>query len=405
MKTKYLMGIDLGGSQLRFILAKRENGDTNIVAGMTSKISYASPLNENFEVFADQFYSKIPDTEKVPLYVAKKLQEYLEKVDINKERISGVGISVAGKIQSDDRFIGSNVPLKYAKRINKSYGIDLITVFKDMFSQDVNIIIGNDGYCAGLAQSIYYERMGIDPNTTFFITVSTGIGGGGPKRDLDEVGHIIVDGYFPRLTPLCGCGNYGCIETYASGEGIKNQAQNILKVFFEDQITFEKLNIFENIRTENTYNLQQIVECSELKHLYRNKMDISTKKIFELANLDKKNDTPDKFAYYLIDTAAERFAKVLVSLSNIHGIERFGIGGSVVINNPKYLDIVRRKISILREFTNNIFVSDLKIEISPLGEYITDYGALFLVVDPLYKNNWIDTIIRLQRNPSEEQKI
>lgn len=64
--------------------------------------------------------------------------------------------------------------------------------------------------------------MGIDPNTTFFVTVGTGIGGGGPKRDLNEVGHILVDGYFPKLVPRCGCGASGCIEAYASGEGIKN---------------------------------------------------------------------------------------------------------------------------------------------------------------------------------------
>jgi predicted NBD/HSP70 family sugar kinase len=255
-----------------------------------------------------------------------------------------------------------------------------------------------------LVQSIYYEHVGIDPNTTFFITVSTGIGGGGPKRDLDEVGHIIVDGCFPGLTLLCGCGTYGCIETYASGEGIKNQALNILNLFFEDQTTFEKLNIFENIRTENRHNLQQIVDCSELKHLYKDKMNINAKRIFELANLDKTKDTTDKFAYYLVETAAERFAKVLVSLSNIHGIERFGIGGSVVINNPRYLDIVRQNMLLLHKCSTNIFKSNLEIEVSPLGEYITDYGALFLVVHSLHKENWIGTIIRLQHNHSEEQK-
>ena len=405
VKTTHLLGVDLGASQLRFILAERETGNTNVVAGRNSKISYNSPLSECGGVFADPFFSKIPDTEKVAAYVARKLQEYLEELDIGKETIAGIGVSVAGRIQSDGRFIGSNVPLEYAKKVGKSYGIDLLTSLRDVFSKHVNIVIENDGYCAGLVQSIYYEHMGVDPDTTFFITVGTGIGGGGPKRDLDEVGHIIVDASFPKLMLPCGCGAYGCIETYASGEGIKNQALNILNLFFEDQATFEKLDIFENIRTENRYSLQQIVDCSELKHLYEDKMDITTKEIFELANLDRKKDTTDKFAYYLIETAAERFAKALASLSNIHGIEHFGIGGSVVINNPRYLDIVRQKISLLHRCSNSIFKSNLKIEVSPLGEYITDYGALFLVVDPVHKKNWIDTIIRLQLNNSEERRI
>lgn len=397
-QPEYVMGIDLGATQLRFILAVKENGSVDVPHGASSKRSFPSPLSEQDSLFSDPSFSQIPNTKKVPAYVTRELEIYLKELGIKQEAITGIGISVAGNVHSDGRFIGSNVPLKYAKKVGGFYGIDLITSLRAIFPKDIKIVVENDGNCAGTAQGIYYEQMGLDSNKTFFITVSTGIGGGGPKRDLDEVGHIIVDGYFPGLVPLCGCGAYGCIEAYASGEGIRNQAVSILDLFFKDKATFEKLIIFEAIRTEGAYNLNEMVDRSDLKHLYVDGLDIDTKTIFDFANLNKAKDAADRFAYYLIETAAERFAKVLHSLSNIHGIDRFGIAGGVVINNPRYLDVVRKKTATLRKASNGIFNSRIEIEVSPLGEYVTDYGALFLVVNPLYKKKWIDTIIKLKNS-------
>lgn len=116
-ETNYLVGIDLGVSQLRFVMADEENGNiTNLLAGRSSKVSYNSPLSEKGDVFADPFYSKIPDTRKVAAYVTEKVAEYLEELDTKKENIAGIGISAAGKIQSDGRFVGSNMPLRYAEK-------------------------------------------------------------------------------------------------------------------------------------------------------------------------------------------------------------------------------------------------------------------------------------------------
>jgi predicted NBD/HSP70 family sugar kinase len=405
-KVKYLMGIDLGGRQLRFILAEQKTGNIFTINSKSSKRSFLSPFNECEDIYADQCFTNIPNKEKVAFYITKKLQKYLEEVKISKNDIVGVGIAVAGRLQGKGCFIGSNVPLKYANKTNISYGIDLVATLKKYFSKDIDIVIENDATCAGLVQAICYEQMGIDPQKTFFITVSTGIGGGGPKRDLDEIGHIIVDGYFPGLKPLCGCGTYGCIEAFASGEGIKKQALTILELYFNQPHNFEKFNTFENIRTKGKHNLKEIIIKSKLTKLFQDKKDINAKIIFGLANLDKKRKQADEsrtctlgrdeFAYYLIDTAADRFAKVLIDISRIHGIERFGIDGSVVTNNPKYLDLVQKKINLYD--SNCIFGIEIKVELAPLGDYTTDYGALFLVVDPAHKKKWIDTMIKLQNN-------
>ncbi|WP_164472911.1 ROK family protein [Cohnella candidum] len=58
-----------------------------------------------------------------------------------------------------------------------------------------------------------------------FVTVSTGIGGGlicdgrlvrGLTASAGEIGHITID----WNGPVCGCGNVGCMELYASGTAI-----------------------------------------------------------------------------------------------------------------------------------------------------------------------------------------
>ena len=93
---------------------------------------------------------------------------------------------------------------------------------------DVPILVGNDANAAALAEQRFGAGQG-EPNL-IYITVSTGIGGGiivngelllGAHGLAGEIGHIIVEPDGPR----CGCGNYGCLETLASGPSIARQAR------------------------------------------------------------------------------------------------------------------------------------------------------------------------------------
>jgi glucokinase len=86
----------------------------------------------------------------------------------------------------------------------------------------------NDANAAALGEYVY--GAGRDAQSLFYMTVSTGIGGGivlngqiwhGVNGVAGEVGHMTVlpDG------PICGCGNHGCLETLASGPAIVRRAQ------------------------------------------------------------------------------------------------------------------------------------------------------------------------------------
>jgi glucokinase len=84
------------------------------------------------------------------------------------------------------------------------------------------VVVDNDANVAALAEA----RLGAQRHQELvLITVGTGIGGGlvlggqiyrGPTGRGAELGHIILnpDG------PLCGCGNHGCFEAYASGTAL-----------------------------------------------------------------------------------------------------------------------------------------------------------------------------------------
>lgn len=83
-------------------------------------------------------------------------------------------------------------------------------------------VIDNDANVAALAEA----RLGAQHyRDLVLVTVGTGIGGGlvlggqiyrGPTGRGAELGHIVLnpDG------PLCGCGNHGCFEAYASGTAL-----------------------------------------------------------------------------------------------------------------------------------------------------------------------------------------
>lgn len=379
-KKKYLLGIDLGASSLRFVLGERSRNNLKLLK--KSKRSFDSPLCGKVGLYNDSYYATVPAHSLIADFVKNKLFEYFEIIGITSANIKGLGISVAGKIQKDGRFIGSNVPLKYAEKLGGEYGVNLIVSLKEVFNADtVNISIENDAKSAAIAQGIYYMSKDIEPDKTFYITLSTGIGGGGLRKDLDEIGHIIVDGYYPDLIPACGCGAVGCIEAYASGEGITNQAMKIVQMYCENNRNFEKLCCFEKIRTNERYDLKKIVGCSKLTKNYEKNIPIDAKSIFQLSGISGAKNMKDAFAYYLVDTASERLAKVIVSISNIHGIERFGIGGSVLENNPEYAKNIQEKTSLVYGRNKDIFKKPIVVEVTPLGKYITDYGSLCLALN------------------------
>ncbi|HQR27164.1 MAG TPA: ROK family glucokinase [Nocardioides sp.] len=90
------------------------------------------------------------------------------------------------------------------------------------------VVIENDGNAAAWGEFAF--GAGADTDDLLLLTVGTGVGGGivldgrlhrGAFGVAAEVGHL-------RVVPdgrLCGCGNHGCLEQYASGSALVRSAR------------------------------------------------------------------------------------------------------------------------------------------------------------------------------------
>ena len=88
-------------------------------------------------------------------------------------------------------------------------------------------VLDNDANCAVLGE--WWMGAARGSNTAIGITIGTGIGGGiiingklfhGASDCAGEIGHTTIDTEGRR----CKCGNYGCLEAYASGPNIALRA-------------------------------------------------------------------------------------------------------------------------------------------------------------------------------------
>ncbi|MBW4565290.1 MAG: ROK family protein [Mojavia pulchra JT2-VF2] len=91
--------------------------------------------------------------------------------------------------------------------------------------------VDNDANVAALGEHRFGAGQGYD--SLFYITVSTGVGGGwilngkpwrGAGGMAGEIGHIVVD----PAGPVCLCGKRGCVERLASGPYIAQNAREVL---------------------------------------------------------------------------------------------------------------------------------------------------------------------------------
>lgn len=110
------------------------------------------------------------------------------------------------------------------------------------------VVLENDANAAGFAEHKYGSAKDVD--SSLYVTISTGIGGGLFVNDMvirggngitGEVGHMTI---MPH-GPLCGCGQLGCWEALASGRSIAREATFSYGEALTTQAVFEKAKVGE----------------------------------------------------------------------------------------------------------------------------------------------------------------
>lgn len=209
--SEYCFGVDIGG--------------TTIKLGLFNKTG----------VVLDKWEIKTR-TEEAGSYilsdVAESIQAKMAEKSIVREDIIGVGMGVPGPV--DKKGVVYNcVNLGWGQfNVNETLGKLL----------DMPVKCGNDANVAALGEM--WKGGGQGYKNLVVVTLGTGVGGGiiidgeiltGANGAGGEIGHIhIQDG---ELEP-CGCGNYGCLEQYASATGIVRLAKRKLATI--DKVTVLK---------------------------------------------------------------------------------------------------------------------------------------------------------------------
>ncbi|GAA1733401.1 ROK family protein [Aeromicrobium alkaliterrae] len=158
-----------------------------------------------------------PDAAEIPAAIAALVEEVA-----GGETVGGVGIGAAGFISSDRLTVltAPNIDWNDAK-----LGQDVIQLLQ------VPVVVENDANAAAWGE--YRFGAGRGTHHMLAVTVGTGVGGGlvvggqlvrGAHGIAAEVGHV----RFERNGLLCGCGQHGCLEQYASGTALVRRARGRL---------------------------------------------------------------------------------------------------------------------------------------------------------------------------------
>jgi glucokinase len=205
----YIIAVDLGGTQIRAALCDPSGQIYKRVARPT-KASEGPPA--------------------VQARIYQTIGEAAEGV--NMDEVAGIGIGAPGPL---DPTTGT---ILEAPNLPGWVNVPLRNLVSAHFGKPT--FLGNDANVAGLAEATYGAARGIQD--LIYLTISTGIGSGvissgkmllGARGLAAEAGHTIINPDGPK----CGCGNRGCLESFASGPSITRDVVARLKAGKASKIT------------------------------------------------------------------------------------------------------------------------------------------------------------------------
>jgi glucokinase len=315
---EYYIGLDLGG--------------TKILTGLSDK---------NGEILARSRRGTEADLgeEKIITNMIETVEDVLNQTGLNSEDIRTLGIGSPGPLDSQKGVIieNSNLPWKNVP-------------IKAKMEEALNIktILKNDANAAALGEKWF--GVGREVDNMVYLTISTGIGGGavinkelftGVNDNACELGHTVID----PDGPLCGCGNHGCLESFASGTAIGRMAREAAEAGKSREILELADNIIDDI---------DAVICAQAAY----NGDSTAQEIF------------DRAAFYL--------GIGLGNFVNIFNTEMIVLGGGVMKASDLFLD---KAIKKMEEIALPGPLEIVEVRESELGSDIGLMGAVAVAME------------------------
>lgn len=317
--SKKIIGIDLGGTSVKFAILTQE-GEVQEKWSIKTNI-----LDEGSHIVDDMIES---------------INHRLQLLNLSAEDFIGIGMGSPGVVDREKGTVIGAYNLNWKtlqpvkEKIEKATGI--------------SFFIDNDANVAALGER--WKGAGENQPDVVFMTLGTGVGGGivaegkllhGVAGAAGELGHITVDFDQPIL---CTCGKKGCLETVASATGIVNLTRRYADEYAGD---------------------------AELKQLIDNGEDVNAKIVFDLAKAG------DELALIVYRNFARYLGIACANIGSILNPSTIVIGGGVSAAGEFLLDGVRKF------YEENSFPqvrTSTKLALATLGNDAGVIGAASLVL-------------------------
>lgn len=311
--ASYVFGVDIGGTTVKLglfdvngnvldkweIPTRTENGGANI----------------------------LPD-------IAASVRDKMSEKSIAKEEVAGVGVGAPGPVDGEG-IIHKAVNLGWGEMNLKKELTDLL--------DGMRVEGGNDANVAALGEM--WKGGGQGHKNLVAVTLGTGVGGGiiiggrimtGATGSGGEIGHIHVEDH---ETEACGCGNYGCLEEYASATGITRLANR--KLHASDKASVLRQG------------------------------EVSAKTVFDAVKAG------DELAIEIAQQFGDYLGKGLAVIAGVVNPEIFVIGGGVSKAGEVLFEYIRPA------FDKTVFhgCKDTQFALATLGNDAGIYGAAKMVLD------------------------
>ena len=319
MGEKLGVAIDHGATRVRVCLGTREG---KILRRKARKMDVGEAVGE----YLDQISALVKEVTKgVPV-----------------DKIQGICLASPGPLDLKRGLITHTANLPYRN-------VPVIAHLRDSLGFDAHLV--NDANAAALGEKTWGAGKG--RSNTFYLTISTGIGGGaivderlllGKDGNAAEVGHTTIDSS-GRLK--CGCGKRGHWEAYCSGTGIPALARLI----------WEELG-----------DARRAVSSTRLS---------TTMDSIDAADVYGGADRGDSFALRVVEEAGRLNAIGVANVADAYDPELVTIGGGVALNNPE------RVLSPIKKLVGEYAINRVpEVRITPLGDNAGLLGALAVTFDP-----------------------
>lgn len=250
---KWLVGVDLGG--------------TNIVVGVL-------PI--------DGGTGEVLSCRSVPTEAQRGAKFVVDRIVGLIEESIGEVISTHGGVRGDFAGVGIGSP----GPLDRATGTVINTPnlgwrnfpLRDLIANAVALpaTLDNDANCATYGE--WWLGAGRNVDTLVGLTLGTGIGGGlvfngeifhGASDAAGEIGHMTIEANGRK----CNCGNYGCLEAYASGpaiarravEGIEAGAESLLPALVDNRLEdLTAATVYEGVVLGDPYANDVMRETAKL---------------------------------------------------------------------------------------------------------------------------------------------